>query len=170
MVTVGFRIRFDMVAAVVVLAALLAANSALFNPRYARLTALAQEVDQAERELLFLAGQSENLSRIARFLPGEDEGSVHADQWFLTYLNTELGRLGLAMSRIEPTDEEPYGTDVKRSYKLQIEGDYRDISEFLAHLEGLPDVVLVESFDIRSSELLSSSKHRVNLLLAVIGY
>lgn len=170
MVTVRFRIRFDMVAAVVVLTALLAANSALYNPRYERLTALAEEVDQAERELLFLAGQSENLARIARFLPGDDEGAVHADQRFLAELNSELGSLGLAMSRIEPTADEPYGTYVRRSYKLQIEGDYRDISQFLAHLEGLSDVVLIESFDIRSSELLSSSRHRVNLSLAVIGY
>lgn len=165
-----FRIRLDVIAALAVLAALLSANAVLYKPRYARLSALAKDVHQAERELLFMAGQSENLMQIARFLPADGGGSVHADQRFLADLNDELGRLGLAMSRIEPTGEEPHGNYVKRSYKLQVEGEYRDLSDFLAYLEGLSDVVLVESFDIRSSELLSTSRHRANLSLSVVSY
>jgi Tfp pilus assembly protein PilO len=167
---VRFRIRLDIVAAVAVLAALLAANSALYKPRYERLEALAKEVDHAERELLFMAGQSENLARIARFLPDDDKDSLHGDQRFLAGVNDELGHLGLAMSRIEPTGEEPYGAYMARSYKLQIDGEYRDLCALLVYFERLSDVVLVESFDIRSSELLSSSRHRANLSLAVISY
>ena len=164
------RIRLDIIAAVAVLIALLAANSALYKPRYARLTALAKQVDRAERELLFMAGESENLTRIAQFLPGNNEDLSHTDQRFLAGLNEELGRLGLAMSRIEPVGEEPYGTYVRREYKLQIEGEYRDMSEFLEYLEGLSDVVIVETFDIRSREMVSSSRHRAHLTLSVIGY
>ena len=165
-----FRNRLDIIVAAAVLVALLAANSALYSPRHARLTALAKEVDQAERELLFMAGQSENLARISQFLPAAETDRVHADQRFLAGLNEELGRLGLAMSRIEPIGEEPYGTYTKREYKLQIEGEYKDMSEFLGYLEQLSDVVIIETFDIRSRELLSSSRHRANLRLAVISY
>ena len=57
---------------------------------------------------------------------------------------------------------------------LELAGDRKqpllDFTGFLEFVERLPEVVVIESFDYRSSALTQGGSHRVSLTLTVIGY
>lgn len=163
------RARLDLILAVAILLVLVVANATVYAPKRRKLDALADELVRAESELLYVAGHSEALARVADYLPEHSEDS--GDHRFLSGVTAELDRLDLALSRVEPQGETPYsGAYVKRGYKMQIEGDYEGMSSFLEYLESMSDVVVVDAFDYRSSVTRSDSKHRASLSVSVIGY
>ena len=164
------RARSEIVIAATILLGLLVADAAVYRPRRARLASLSQELAIAEQRLLYLAGHTSDLERVSEFLPSPPSDGAVGDQLFLSQVSEELRRRGLALSRVEPSGERQAGQYVRRSYKFQIEGDYDDFAGFLERVERLPEVVLVESFDYRSSQLTQGGRHRVNLTLTVIGY
>ncbi len=163
------KARLDLILAVAILLVLVVANAVVYAPKRRQLDALTDEFVRAESELLYVAGHSDALARVADYLPQHADDS--GDHRFLSGVTAELDRLGLALSRVEPHGETPYsGTYVKRGYKMQIEGDYDGMSSFLEYLEGLSDVVVVDAFDYRSSVTRSDSNHRASLSVSVIGY
>jgi hypothetical protein len=164
------RARLEIVIAAGILLGLLVADAAVYRPRRARLAELSQELAKAEQQLLYLAGHSSDLERVADYLPSPPPGGAVGDQLFLSRVSEELGRRRLVLSRVEPSGEKQDGQYMRRSYKFQIEGDYDDFAGFLEFVERLPEVVVVESFDYRSSEVAQSGRHRVSLTLTVIGY
>lgn len=164
------RARSEIVIAATILLSLLIADAAVYRPRRARLASLSQELASAEQQMLYLAGHTSDLERVAEFLPSPPSGGAVGDQLFLSHVSEELRRRGLVLTRVEPSGEKQDGQYMWRSYKFQIEGDYDDFSRFLEHVERLPEVVVVESFDYRSSQLTQGGRHRVNLTLTVIGY
>lgn len=162
------RARLDLILAVAILLALVIANITVYAPRRRQLSALAANLEQTEQELRYMAGHSDELALVSEFLP-KDSGAA-GDQRFLSGISAELDRLDLALSRVEPRGETPYGAYVRREYKMQIEGAYDEIVSFMGYLEELSDVVLLESFDIRSSVLGAGAEHRASVEVAVIGY
>jgi len=159
-----------MVVALAMLVALLVANATVYAPRRERLKSISARADQLQREFGYLAGHTQDLKYFAEFLPGKNDRGRTGDQRFLSGVSDETRRLGITLSRIEPAGEEPYGQYVKRTYKLQIEGGYRSFVKFLEFLEGLPEVVLVTSFDLKSSALSASARSRADLEISVVGY
>ncbi len=160
----------EIIVVAAILLGLLVADAAIYRPRRTRLANLTQELALAEQQLLYLAGHANDLGRVAEFLPDQPPSGTVGDQLFLSRVSEELARRGLALTRVEPMAERPSGEYVRRSYKFQIEGDFDDFTAFLDFVEKLPEVVLVESFDYRSSLLARGGRHRVKLTVAVIGY
>lgn len=164
------RVRIDLVVALAVLGALLVANATMYAPRRERLASISARANQLQREFGYLAGHTRDLKHFAEFLPGKNGHGQTGDQRFLSGVSAETRRLGITLARIEPVGEEPYGQYVKRTYKLQIEGSYRNLVGFLKFVEGLPEVVLVKSFDLKSSILSASPRNRADLEISVVGY
>jgi len=164
------RARLEIVIAAGILLALLVADAAVYRPRRTRLAELSQELASAEQQLFYLAGHSSDLERVADYLPSPPPSGAVGDQLFLSRVSEALGRRRLVLSRVEPSGEKQEGQYIRRSYKFQIEGDYDDFGGFLEFVERLPEVVVVESFDCRSSLLTQGGRHRVSLTLTVIGY
>jgi hypothetical protein len=167
---VRMRARLEFIIAAAILVGLFVADVAVYRPRRAMLAQLTQDLARAEQQLFYLAGHASDLERVAEFLPSPPPRGAVGDQLFLSAVSEELGRRGLVLTRVEPTGEKPYGQYIRRSYKFQIEGDYGDFASFLEYVERLPEVVVVESFDYRSSLLTRGGSHRVSLALTVIGY
>lgn len=163
------RVRIDLVMALVMLGALLVASATVYAPRREKLESTTSKVDQLQRELGYLAGHASDLRRFAEFLPAKNGDGQSGDQRFLSGVSGETRRIGLVLVRIEPVNEEPYGQYVKRTYKLQIEGSYRDFTSFLQYLEGLPEVVLVNTFDLKSSILTATPRNKADLEISVVG-
>jgi type II secretory pathway component PulM len=163
------RVRLDIAVSLVVLIALVVANAAVYRPRQERLDRLSTQIDRTEKDLVYLTMHANDLARISGYLPDAERDQAQGDRSFLAAAGEAVTRLGLRLSKIEPRGEEPYGEYVKRSYRLQLEGDYADFAAFLAYLEALPDVVIVNSFDYRSSEIARSSSHRAALNVTVVG-
>jgi hypothetical protein len=164
------RVRIDLVVALAMLGALLVANATTYAPRRARLESISTKADQLQREFGYLAAHTQDLTRFAEFLPGKNDHGRTGDQRFLSSVSAETKRLGITLGRIEPVGEDPYGQYMKRTYKLQIEGGYRSFVRFLEFLEGLPEVVLVTSFDLKSSILSASARNRADIEISVVGY
>lgn len=154
----------------VVLLGLLVADAAIYRPRRARLASLTQELAHAEQQLLYLAGHADDLERVAEFLPEHPPDGTVGDQFFLSRVSEELARRGLTLTRVEPMGEKREGEYTRRSFKFQIEGDYDDFTAFLAFIETLPEVVVVESFEYRSRLISQTGRHWVRLTVNVIGY
>ncbi len=162
------RVRLDVVVAVAILIGLIVANATVYAPKRRQLDDVTGNLELAEKELRYVAGHSDALGLVAGYLPSEAEEP--GNQRFLEGASAEIDRLGLALSRIEPKGETPYGEYVKRSYKMQIEGSYEGLASFFEYIEGLSDVVIVEGFDYRSSAVSRNSRHRASVSISVIGY
>lgn len=160
----------EIIVVAAILLGLLVADAAIYRPRRTRLAHLTQELALAEQQLLYLAGHANDLERVAEFLPDPPPSGTVGDQLFLSRVSEEIGRRRLSLTRVEPMGERPSGEYVRRSYKFQIEGDFDGFTGFLDFVEKLPEVVVVESFEYRSSRLTRSGRHWVKLEVAVIGY
>jgi Tfp pilus assembly protein PilO len=167
---VKLRARPELIVVALVLLGLLVADAAVYRPRRARLASLTQELAQAEQQLLYLAGHADDLQRVTEYLPARPPSGTVGDQFFLSRIGEELARRDLTLSRVEPMGERRQGEYTKRSFRLQIEGDYDDFAAFLGFMETLPEVVLVETFEYRSRLISQTGRHWVKLTVDVIGY
>jgi Tfp pilus assembly protein PilO len=167
---VRLRARPEIIVVAAVLLGLLVADAAVYRPRRARLAALTQELAVAEQQLLYLAGHANDLERVTEFLPERPPEGTVGDQLFLSRVSAELARRGLALTRVEPMGEKRQGEYTRRTFKLQIEGDYDDFTGFLDFIEKLPEIVVVDSFEYRSSLISQTGRHWVKVTVDVIGY
>ncbi|MCK4679998.1 type 4a pilus biogenesis protein PilO, partial [bacterium] len=62
------------------------------------------------------------------------------------------------------------GSYTRRTFKLEVEGGYREFANFLRYMELLPEVVIVKSFELHSRQVRRGSKHSATLTVTVIGY
>lgn len=145
------------------------ATMTMYTPRRAELMGLTTDVARAEEKLTNVMRHSGTLDHAASLLPRRSEEG-DGDQLFLSDVNAELRRLGLELKRIEPKETEQVGEFTERSYQIDIEGRYFRAVEFLAHLEDISDVVVVRSFDVRSSTVSPGSTHKFSFKVKVIGY
>ncbi|MFH1502639.1 MAG: type 4a pilus biogenesis protein PilO [Candidatus Eisenbacteria bacterium] len=161
------RVRLDLIVAVAILLGLVVANATVYAPKRRQLDDVTGNLKRAEQELRYFAGHSGALAEVEEYLPTQAESGDHR---FLSGVSAELDRLGIALLRVEPQAETPYGAYVQRTYKLQLEGSYKGFSSFLEYLEHMSDVVIVEDLDFKSSALSTGSKHMGSLTVSVIGY
>ena len=145
---------------------LLIANAVVYRPRSTELRTVSCALARIESELVYLAGHGQDFLRAGDYVPAGNEGG---ERHFISLLNDELARLGLTLTKIEPSGEEALGGYVRRSYKLHIRGNYNEIVQLLEYLERLDDVVVLKSFDIKSREVMGGSGHQMNLAFDVIG-
>ncbi len=164
------RASVCVVIAVVVLISLVVADASVHRPRRARLVALASEAEQTEQGLLYLARNSDDLRRVTAYLPTGQDGSCDAERLFLSQVSEVSARLGLSVTRVEPRGEASDGNFMRRSYRLRLEGGYHAFAGFLEHLEMLPEVVLIESFDYKTGVPGTGARHKATVLLTVVGH
>ncbi|MCK4408769.1 MAG: type 4a pilus biogenesis protein PilO [Candidatus Eisenbacteria sp.] len=166
----GIRSWIGSVVIVVICALLLVADATVYRPRREKLKELTRELAIAETEHAYVAGHSTYFERILDFLPEEVGGMNEGEQQFLSKISEELQGAGMGLTRVEPRRVVEDGSYTRRTFKLEIEGGYRQFANFLRYLELLPEVVIVNSFELRSKQLRQGSKHAAMLTVTVIGH
>jgi hypothetical protein len=159
----GTRSWIGVAVIIVICAALLIADMTVYRPRRMKLDELNRELAVAESEMAYVAGHASHLARILDFLPKpiEGEGANEGEQQFLSQM---------VLMRVEPQRVQEDGSYTRRGYKLEVEGGFRQFANFLRYLELMPEVVIVNSFEIHSKEIGRRSQHSATLKVTVIGY
>ena len=166
----GIRGWLGIVIIVVICALLLVADATVYRPRRAKLAELTRELVIAESEHAYVAGHSIELERILDFLPEEVEGVNEGEQQFLASISEELQGADMVLTRVEPRRVLQDGSYTRRTFKLEVEGGYRQFANFLRYLELLPEVVIINSFELHSKQVRRGSNHSATLMVTVIGY
>lgn len=166
----GIRSWLGVVVIVVICALLFVADGTLYRPSRERLRELTRELAIAESEHAYVAGHSIQLERILEFLPDDVEGVNEGEQQFLSNISQQLQGSGMVLTRVEPRRVVEDGSYTRRTFKLEVEGGYREFANFLRYMEFLPEVVIVNSFELHSREMRRGSKHSATLMVTVIGY
>lgn len=158
------------IAAVIAICALLVVGEAAwYRPKRERLDDLRREVAVAENEFVYVAGHGEDFERMEAFLPEPADEANGGEQVFLSKISGELQRIGMVLTRVEPRRSQPYGVYVKRTFKLDIEGNYRQFANFMRYLETIPEVVVIDAFELHSRQIRRNNRHGAKLTITVIG-
>ena len=163
------RFRLELIIALAVMLVLIVMDLQVARPRRVAAVAARQRVDQAEQALQYLAGHAAQLGEIARFLPQPLGDGATGDERFLSQVSNEARRLNLAMTKVEPGGEQPFGDYVMRRYKMNFEGSYTGFASLLRSLEGMSDIVTITGLECTSRELANAGRHRATLEMSVIG-
>ena len=166
----GIRSWLGVVVIVVICALLVVADGTLYRPRRERLRELTRELAIAESEHAYVAGHSIELERILDLLPADVDGVNEGEQRFLSNISQQLQGTGMVLTRVEPRHVQEDGSYTRRTFKLEVEGGYREFANFLRYMELLPEVVIVKSFELHSRQVRRGSKHSATLTVTVIGY
>lgn len=166
----GIRSWIGFVIIVAICVILIVANVTVFGPSREKLRAMTRELAIAEMERAFVANHSTDLERILDFLPEEPEDANGGEQRFLSSISEKLRSMGMVLTRVEPRRVQPEGSYTKRVFKLEVEGSYRQFANFLRYLELMPEVVIVNSFELHSKQVRRGSNHSATLMVTVIGY
>ncbi len=166
----GIRSWLGVVVIVVICALLFVADGTLYRPRRERLRELTRELAIAESEHAYVAGHSIELERILDLLPADVDGVNEGEQQFLSNISQQLQGAGMVLTRVEPRRVQEDGSYTRRTFKLEVEGGYREFANFLRYMELLPEVVIVKSFELHSRQVRRGSKHSATLTVTVIGY
>lgn len=156
----------------VICAGLFLADAVAYRPRRIKLEELNRELAVAETERAYVAGHSEHLVRILDFLPKqvEGEGVNEGEQQFLSRISQELQDAGMDLTRVEPKRVTQDGSYTRRVFKLEVEGGFKEFANFLRYLELMPEVVVVNSFELYSRQAGRRDKHAATLNVTVIGH
>ena len=166
----GIRSWLGTVVIVVICALLFVADGTVYHPRREKLAELTRELAIAESEHAYVAGHSVHLERILDFLPDEVEGVNEGEQRFLSDISEELQGAGMVLTRVEPRRVVQDGSYTRRTFKLEVEGGYKQFANFLRYMELLPEVVIVNSFELQSKQVRRASDHSATLMVTIIGY
>ncbi|MCK4511019.1 type 4a pilus biogenesis protein PilO [bacterium] len=166
----GIRSWLGLALIVVICALLFVADGTVYRPERERLRELTRELAIAESEQAYVAGHSIQLERILDLLPNEVEGVNEGEQRFLSNISQELQGAGMVLTRVEPRRVLQDGLYTRRTFKLEVEGGYREFANFLRYMELLPEVVIVNSFELHSRQVKRGSKHSAKLMVTIIGY
>jgi Tfp pilus assembly protein PilO len=163
------RYSLELVIALAVMVILLVADVRVARPRRLAVAETGRQVEQAEQELKYLAGHAQELGQVSQFLPQPLEAGVTGDDRFLSQVSDGARRLNLAMTKVEPAGEQPYGNYVMRRYKLHFEGSYYGFAALLRSMESMPEIVTITGLECSSKELTNTGRHRATLEVAVVG-
>jgi Tfp pilus assembly protein PilO len=161
-------IGFTLVIAIFIV--LVVANFSIYLPARQRLASISRELAVSETERAFVAGHATDLERVLDFLPEEVEEANGGEQHFLSKISEKLQALDMVLTRVEPRKVQQEGPFTRRTFRLEMEGEYRDFANFLRYLELMPEVVIVNSFDIHSKQVRREKEHSATLTVTVIGY
>lgn len=163
------RYSIELIIALAVMVVLLVADLRVARPRRLAAAEAGRQVEQAEKELKYLAGHGQELGQIARFLPQPLEEGVTGDERFLAQVSAGARRQNLAMTKVEPLGEQEYGSYVLRRYRIQLEGSYGGFAALLQSMEGIPEIVTITGLECVARELTNTGRHRATLEVAVVG-
>jgi hypothetical protein len=164
------RVRPEVIIPAVVLILLIAGSILIYRPRYGHIVSLAHDVVHAEESLTYALDYGEDIERAAAFLPRPLGDEADGDQRFLLQISGKLRELGVTPKSIQPKEEKRNGEYMIRSYVIEVECEYSDLTRFLAYLEDLPELVFIEHLDVKSKRLLTGGGHRANIGLRFIGH
>ena len=98
------------------------------------------------------------------------DGVNGGEQRFLSAISDQLRDSGMILTKVEPKRAVPDGSYTRRSFKLEIEGGYRQFAGFLRYLETMPEIVEVNSFELYSKNVRRGDRHAATMVVTVIGY
>ena len=151
-------------------ALLLVANATVYHPRTEKLIELTRELAVAETEHAYVVGHPALLEEISNLLPAEIEGVNEGEQRFLSSISEEIQDAGMVLTRVEPRRVLQDGLYTCRTFKLEVEGGFRQFANFLRYLELLPEVVVVNSFELHSKQVRQRKTHAATLTVTVTGH
>jgi len=163
------RARIQIGVPFLVLVALIVATVNHYNPAREELVKLAEDVASAEAKLTYVVNHASELQNVAEFLPPERKEGDEGDQQFLLKMSGKLRELGLIPRTVQPKGEAAHGDYMKRVYLVELDCGYTELIEFLAYIEQLPELVIVEWLDLRSSEVSGDRQHRVVIRFSVVS-
>ena len=166
----GIRSWVGFVVIMIICVLLFVADATVYGPRRAKLAELTQELAIAETERAYVAGHTSYLERISDFLPEEVEGVNEGEQQFLSKISERLQEADMVLTKVEPQRVVEDGSYTRRTFKFEIEGGFREFANFLRYLEMMPEVVIVNSFELHSKQVRRASEHTAIMKVTVIGY
>jgi Tfp pilus assembly protein PilO len=166
----GIRSWIGFAIIIIICVLLFVADAGVYRPRRDKLNELTRELAIAETERAYVAGNATSLERIGDFLPREAEGVNEGEQRFLSDISEELQRVGMVLTKVEPQRVLSDGKYTRRSFKLEVEGGFRQFANFLRYLELMPEVVIVNEFELHSKQIRRTSNHSATMTVTVIGY
>jgi len=104
------------------------------------------EIENLRAQIISARGGTELEDRLALYERhvGQLERLIPQEEEFVSLLNeiaAESGRNGVEISAIGPEPEEAGAFYTKKSYELEVIGDYHDIGRFLETIASLPRIV-----------------------------
>lgn len=166
----GIRSWIGFAIIVVICALLLVADATVYHPRREELRELTRELAIAENDLSYVAVHSLEFERMLDFLPEKIEGAIGGEQQFLSQISEKLNDSGMVLMQVEPRRVVEDGAYTRRTFKLKLEGGYREFANFLRYLELLPEVAVVNSFELQSRHVRQGNRHSASLMVTIIGY
>lgn len=160
----------DVAVPVTVLLCLLVLSPVVYRPQRGALMTAAQEVAQAEDKLNYIVDHTEEIERALEYLPQHDEGGSEGDERFLLQLNDKLRESGITPRSIQPKGTVTDGEYVLRTYQLELDCSYAGFADFIDGLYGLPELVLIEDLNLKSSTVSAHKTHRAVLRLTLVGH
>ncbi len=134
------RYSLELVIALAVMVVLLVADLRVARPRRLAAAETGRQVEQAEKELKYISGHSQELGQVVQFLPQPLADGATGDERFLSQVSDGARRLNLAMTKVEPGGEQPFGSYIMRRYKLTFEGSYYGFASLLQLMEGMSEL------------------------------
>jgi hypothetical protein len=166
----GIRSWIGLAVIIIICALLVVADATVYRPRRMKLKELTRELAIAEGDRAYVVGHGVELDRILDFLPREVEGVNDGEQLFLSDIGEKLREAGVVLTRVDPGRVQEDGSYTRRAFKLEVEGGYRQFANFLRYLELMPEVVIVNSFELHSGRAGQKSKHTATLTVTVVGH
>jgi hypothetical protein len=165
----GFRSWTGFVAILAIAVLLIIGNAAVLRPARTRLHELNSALAVSRSESAYLKGNPEHFELVASFLPESPDSLGGGEQRFLGKISDRIKSLGMTMTNVEPRKVTPEGSYVRRQFKMEVEGSYREFASLLRYLETMPEVVMLNTFELRSGTLRRTSDHTAIITLTVIG-
>lgn len=165
----GFRSWTGFVVILAICVLLIVGNAAVYRPARTRLHELNSALAVSRNESAYLKSNPEHFELVASFLPDNPDSVGRGEQQFLAKISDRIKSLGMTMTDVEPRKVTEYGSYMRRQFKLEVDGSYREFASLLRYLETMPEVVLVNSFDLRSGTLRRKDDHTAIISLTVIG-
>jgi len=164
------RGRVLVIIPVAILGLLLVGNALLYSPRRERLDSLTSRLSRTETTFRDAQEHADALSVMGDYLPDRAQGADDGGQRFLSMLTEEIRNRGLTLNKLQPKEEKEGQEFVKRSYRIDVGGDYAELVDLFQFLEALPDLVIVDSFDLRSRDVSAADEHQMTLNVDVFSY
>jgi Tfp pilus assembly protein PilO len=166
----GFRSWTGLLVVFAVCVLLIVGDAAVFRPARTKLHELIGALAVSRNEAAYLKSNPEQFEIIASFLPEKPDDPNGGEQRFLSRISDKIKSAGMMMTDVEPRKATQDGSYMRRQFKLDVEGEYREFASLMRHLETMPEVVIINSFDVRSGSLRKRSDHTATITLTVIGY
>jgi Tfp pilus assembly protein PilO len=166
----GFRSWTGFIVILAICALLIVGDTAVFRPAQMRLHELNSALAVSQNESTYLKAHPEHFELVASYLPEKSDEQSGGEQRTLAKISEQVKNSGMVMTDVEPRKTTQDGSYVRRQFKLEVEGSFREFASLLRYLETMPEIVLINSFDLTSGALRKKDDHKAIITLTVIGY